>query len=299
MGFEDAWLHDAPVDYRPATSFSAWTSRQSRACAAGVLPEAPAGACRSSLSCTTCCVFSCPNISVPALPRISPSGWTSSRRATVRSAFRRPSRAIWLDGWRNMRRSAQPASRSTGSTWVRIFKIPSHRRASRRCRELAGDAEEITVLPDGRDAGASQGACADPGCIRTAVAGKSAGQPCPGGQARLVGRGSGPRLKRHPELGRRLFWLEGISDEYLEALYAASSCLIAGSYGEGFGLPLIEAAQHGISIIARDIPVFREVAGDHAYYFSSETGQDLAVEINAWLELESRGRRLRPKAWLI
>ncbi|OXJ15848.1 glycosyltransferase [Burkholderia sp. HI2500] len=99
-----------------------------------------------------------------------------------------------------------------------------------------------------------------------------------------------PRLKRHPELGRRLFWLEGISDEYLEALYAASSCLIAGSYGEGFGLPLIEAAQHGISIIARDIPVFREVAGDHAYYFSSETGQDLAVEINAWLELESRGQ---------
>ena len=69
-----------------------------------------------------------------------------------------------------------------------------------------------------------------------------------------------PRLKRHPELGRRLFWLEGISDEYLEALYAASSSLIAGSYGEGFGLPLIEAAQHGISFIARDIPVFREVA---------------------------------------
>ncbi|VWB12516.1 glycosyltransferase [Burkholderia metallica] len=99
-----------------------------------------------------------------------------------------------------------------------------------------------------------------------------------------------PRLKKHPELGRRLFWMEGISDEYLEALYAASSCLIAGSYGEGFGLPLIEAAQHGIPIIARDIPVFREVAGDHAYYFSSETGQDLAVEINAWLELESRGQ---------
>ncbi|MGC3028690.1 glycosyltransferase [Burkholderia sp. DN3021] len=99
-----------------------------------------------------------------------------------------------------------------------------------------------------------------------------------------------PRLKRHPELGRRLFWLEGISDEYLEEIYAASSCLIAGSYGEGFGLPLIEAAQHGISIIARDIPVFREVAGNHAYYFSSETGQDLAVEINAWLELKNRGQ---------
>jgi len=98
------------------------------------------------------------------------------------------------------------------------------------------------------------------------------------------------RLKGHQEFGRRLFWLEGISDEYLEDIYAACSCLIAGSYGEGFGLPLIEAAQHGISIIARDLPVFREVAGDHAYYFSSETGQDLAAEIKSWLELEKTGQ---------
>jgi glycosyltransferase involved in cell wall biosynthesis len=98
------------------------------------------------------------------------------------------------------------------------------------------------------------------------------------------------RLRAHEELGRRLFWLEGISDEYLEKIYAACSCLVAGSYGEGFGLPLIEAAQHRIPIIARDIPVFREVAGKHAYYFSGKTGQELAGEIKAWLELESSGK---------
>lgn len=103
------------------------------------------------------------------------------------------------------------------------------------------------------------------------------------------------RLKGHRELDRHLFWLEGISDEYLEKMYAACSCLIAGSYGEGFGLPLIEAAQHGISIIARDIPVFREVAGNHAYYFSAKTGQDLAVEIKAWLELENTGQAPSPE----
>lgn len=97
------------------------------------------------------------------------------------------------------------------------------------------------------------------------------------------------RLTTHDELGRRLFWLDGISDEYLEKIYAVCSCLIAGSYGEGFGLPLIEAAQHGIRIIARDIPVFREVAGDHAYYFSGKTGQELAGEIKTWLELEKSG----------
>jgi glycosyltransferase involved in cell wall biosynthesis len=82
-----------------------------------------------------------------------------------------------------------------------------------------------------------------------------------------------------------LFWLEGISDEYLEKIYAASSCLIAASYGEGFGLPLIEAAQHKLPIMARDIPVFREVAGEHAYYFEAETADGLAVDIKSWIGL--------------
>ena len=93
------------------------------------------------------------------------------------------------------------------------------------------------------------------------------------------------RLRNHTEVNKRLFWLEGISDEYLEAVYAASTCLIAASYGEGFGLPLIEAAQHELPIIARDIPVFREVAGEHAYYFEAETSEALAQAIKDWLGL--------------
>ena len=75
------------------------------------------------------------------------------------------------------------------------------------------------------------------------------------------------RLRSHRERGRRLFWVNGPSDEYLEKIYATSSCLIAASEGEGFGLPLIEAARHKLPIIARDIPVFREVAGEHALLF--------------------------------
>ncbi len=90
------------------------------------------------------------------------------------------------------------------------------------------------------------------------------------------------RITRHSELNNRLFWLEGISDEYLEKVYGASTCLIAASYGEGFGLPLIEAAQHKISIIARDIPVFREVAGDHAFYFKADHPEELAEAIATW-----------------
>jgi glycosyltransferase involved in cell wall biosynthesis/predicted SAM-dependent methyltransferase len=91
------------------------------------------------------------------------------------------------------------------------------------------------------------------------------------------------KLRKHPELGKHLFWLQGISDEYLLKIYAASTCLLAPSEGEGFGLPLIEAAQHGLPIIARDTPVFREVAGDSAYYFSGNDADSLAAVVQSWM----------------
>lgn len=97
-------------------------------------------------------------------------------------------------------------------------------------------------------------------------------------------------LAQHAEQNDRFFWLQGISDEYLERVYGASSCLLAASLGEGFGLPLIEAAQKGLPIIARDIPVFREVAGEHAFYFDGNEASALASSIVAWIELDKAGR---------
>lgn len=97
------------------------------------------------------------------------------------------------------------------------------------------------------------------------------------------------RLKNHPQREQRLFWLAGASDEMLVQLYQKCSALLAASEGEGFGLPLIEAAQHGIPIIARNLPVFQEVAGTHAFYFDATTPVALAEELNRWLEQLSAG----------
>lgn len=97
------------------------------------------------------------------------------------------------------------------------------------------------------------------------------------------------RLRAHPENGKRLFWLEGISDEYLEQVYAACICLVAPSVGEGFGLPLIEAAQYQLPVLARDLPVFREVGGEHAVYFQGMAPQDLATALTDWLALHAAG----------
>lgn len=98
------------------------------------------------------------------------------------------------------------------------------------------------------------------------------------------------KLRTHPQIGIQLFWLEDISDEYLESVYAASTCLIAASEGEGYGLPLIEAAQHKLPIIARDIQVFREVAGEYAFYFSGSTPEMLANRVRDWLTLNKAGK---------
>ena len=98
------------------------------------------------------------------------------------------------------------------------------------------------------------------------------------------------KLKNHDELGTRLFWLEGISDEYLKEIYSVGTCLIAASYAEGFGLPIVEAAKIGLPIVCRDIPVFREVAGDNAYYFKDTSDpKELSGAIENWMQLNVDG----------
>ncbi len=98
-------------------------------------------------------------------------------------------------------------------------------------------------------------------------------------------------MQNHPQLNESLFLFKEVSDEMLLELYkTASSCLMA-SYGEGFGLPLIEAAQFSVPILARDIPVFREVAGEHAMYFSGNE-MDLAIAIESWLDLFNQGKTI-------
>lgn len=92
-------------------------------------------------------------------------------------------------------------------------------------------------------------------------------------------------IREHPGLNDWLFYCAGASDEYLQLIYENSSVLVAASYAEGFGLPLIEAARHGLPVIARDIPVFREVAGEAAYYFSGTQPEETGVELRRWLQL--------------
>lgn len=62
----------------------------------------------------------------------------------------------------------------------------------------------------------------------------------------------------------RVHCLGHVTDDALEQLYAKAVALVYPSIYEGFGLPLLEAMRAGLPVVAWDIPVFREVAGEAA-----------------------------------
>ncbi|RAT67508.1 mannosyltransferase [Lonsdalea populi] len=108
------------------------------------------------------------------------------------------------------------------------------------------------------------------------------------------------KITRHHQLNEKLFWLNGISDEFLSEIYANAHALIVASLAEGFGLPVIEAAQNGLPIISRDIPVLREVAADNALYFRGDEPEDIVVAIQEWMKMDKNGTTIQSTAipWL-
>jgi glycosyltransferase involved in cell wall biosynthesis len=61
-----------------------------------------------------------------------------------------------------------------------------------------------------------------------------------------------------------------IPDAVISDFYRMADAMFLPSIEEGFGIPIIEAGIFGIPIFCSDISPFRELAGDHANYFSLE-----------------------------
>lgn len=97
------------------------------------------------------------------------------------------------------------------------------------------------------------------------------------------------RIYTHPELGNRLVFIENPNDSEIAVLYKYATGLIFLSRGEGFGLPIIEAADYGVPIICSNIPVFREIAGDYATYVDLDSPQSISNEIIKWYALKNTG----------
>lgn len=71
-----------------------------------------------------------------------------------------------------------------------------------------------------------------------------------------------------------------ISDDEKAALYSNAGIFVLPSHYEGFGMPILEAAQYNIPVAVSDIDVFHEVASDSALYFDKDDPNDIANKIN-------------------
>lgn len=91
-------------------------------------------------------------------------------------------------------------------------------------------------------------------------------------------------------LGHRVVVLPFLSRAALLAVYRRAALLVITSDREGFGLPVVEALAAGVPVVARDLPVFREVAGDSATFVRSTEPGDWAHAISRLLaELQGSG----------
>jgi glycosyltransferase involved in cell wall biosynthesis len=98
-------------------------------------------------------------------------------------------------------------------------------------------------------------------------------------------------VRGHERFGEHLFMYENMSDGELQWCYRHARALIFPSKAEGYGLPIVEAMQHGLPVFASDIAVHCEVGGSHCRFFDPSNPYELA-RLLADFEAEPQRERL-------
>jgi glycosyltransferase involved in cell wall biosynthesis len=122
-----------------------------------------------------------------------------------------------------------------------------------------------------------------------------------------VGAALSPALRTQVDrlgLGASLVQPPPLPRAELADLYRRATLVLLPSDSEGFGLPALEALACGAPLIASDLPVLREVAGDAALYAppgDAGAWTDLVLRaLDGRAPLPPRARRLdqvRPFTW--
>ena len=84
-------------------------------------------------------------------------------------------------------------------------------------------------------------------------------------------------------------------DATVRALYERAAAVVCPSIYEGFGLPLVEAMAAGTPIVCSDIPVFREVAADAAFFVPPGDAGEWARAVARVLSDRELARDLRAR----
>jgi len=113
------------------------------------------------------------------------------------------------------------------------------------------------------------------------------------------------RLAAGEGIAERIHILGEVPYAEVKDYYAGAELFVFPSYLETFGHPLLEAMASRVPTVAADIPVFREIAGDAAFYADPHKTESLASAMEDALfsprareALVKRGReRLRQFTW--
>ncbi|MCR4636577.1 MAG: glycosyltransferase family 4 protein [Butyrivibrio sp.] len=100
----------------------------------------------------------------------------------------------------------------------------------------------------------------------------------------------------------RLFaFFEGMNDASIDYLYKNCSVLAFPSFAEGYGLPIVEALQRDVPVVAANINVSREVGGEYCRYADVQNEDEWIDAINYCLNnndsLKKKISEYQPTSW--
>jgi glycosyltransferase involved in cell wall biosynthesis len=102
-------------------------------------------------------------------------------------------------------------------------------------------------------------------------------------------------LERCEPLAGTVTELAACSDADLATWLHHAAALLFPSFAEGYGMPLVEALSRGVPVIASDLPVFREIAGDVPDYLDPLDGMGWMVRIESFADPASPERAAQLK----
>jgi glycosyltransferase involved in cell wall biosynthesis len=112
------------------------------------------------------------------------------------------------------------------------------------------------------------------------------------------------RIRFNPILHNRVVFIDSPSDRLVGRLLDGASLMVFSSWAEGYGLPVAEALQHGVPVLASRATSIPEVAGDLVDYFDPWDTRGLAELLEKFeadaayrMDLQARAKKFVPTSW--
>ena len=88
----------------------------------------------------------------------------------------------------------------------------------------------------------------------------------------------------------QVHFANGVSAQQYSTWLSNCKALVSASLDEGFGIPLVEAMNHGTPVVVTNMEIFREVAAGAGLFFDPTSQQEVAKQVRSlgdkeiWLE---------------